>query len=1020
MSFHKPKISSKYSFAIGRGLNYGVVSYPCTFYIYPINKFSRYIQISDEKIFTVEIFQKKVDNNQEQFVCINLPIEYKLDKAGRIEINFTPTEKGKYLISVSYKKINLPLSPFELEVKSISEKNEINEIKNLATTGWEFEVASILLRFSKNPINHDKIFKISLKILSGLHKSRFKQVQQIMCQVLSNLLSSERNKIKLSSPIGGGGIHYIENVIYNNTFWINDVKICKFIGRIIHLTIQTNENYKNNFLKIYGVPSPLYSIIESNDKESIRYCVHTYCILAKSSNENLQLLAGNELLIDKLLHLIHSEDIVISRYCLETTTLFTRMDNFQRTLNSDRLTLIMNLLNSSERRIQLDALSILSKIHNSSITQAFIACNIFEKVYECITTETILSWWEIGLFKCNPENYLQEHYASDVENILLTDLNISAFQYLNQIFSYASRPESEGIAEHISEYNQGKLLQNICKLAGAIESRIQQESCKTVSYIASHPTLRERLINSSCIVWIFATIKHIHLESNPSILITLANISHSFNENTKIPDDSKIIGILLKLLSSNDVNIQKNAAITLGHLSKIKKYYQRILQEGNSRWIDLLIASARENKVTLHNDTIKYSDIQIMQELASSIQTKVSKCNINGEILAIKYFDNQVGFNKSEFYTEVCLTSILKHPRIVQSRYANINPPNLFIVFKLYSYGSIADLIKNSAIHLQFSMIISMLIDAAEGIEYLHSLNIIHRDIKPGNFLIDDEFRVYLTDFGTTRVVNKRMSAAIGTVLYMAPEIFESNSYSSKIDVFSFAILMWELLERKSPYPNHMQFIDIVSFVQGGNRPKFSKKNRNSPLIDLIKCCWHDDPEKRPSFPEILLHLRNIKSQFCSDPKIDFSHLLDLSNTLTGVSIGQNAPQSLQKSSRAFTDEPSLTSVTNFAHKQKKKKLLNIFITRSSKGTLDPSAPKSPEREPSSSSKHHKSRKYLSFDQNGQSSPRQASDSSAPTSPRKYSSFYQSPRDSDDKKARKYPSYDSSVPPSDPPEDLPL
>ena len=100
--------------------------------------------------------------------------------------------------------------------------------------------------------------------------------------------------------------------------------------------------------------------------------------------------------------------------------------------------------------------------------------------------------------------------------------------------------------------------------------------------------------------------------------------------------------------------------------------------------------------------------------------------------------------------------------------------------------------------------------------------------------------------------------------MYMAPDIINSEAYTTKVDVYSFAVVVWEMIERKIPFPN-LSPIETVAAVVNGERPPISEYN---PLKDLIRQCWSQNPADRPTFPEIFDELSKIdeknKSGFAS------------------------------------------------------------------------------------------------------------------------------------------------------------
>ncbi|EDV91100.1 GH17233 [Drosophila grimshawi] len=135
------------------------------------------------------------------------------------------------------------------------------------------------------------------------------------------------------------------------------------------------------------------------------------------------------------------------------------------------------------------------------------------------------------------------------------------------------------------------------------------------------------------------------------------------------------------------------------------------------------------------------------------------------------------------------------------------------------------------------------------GIEYLHDYDppIIHRDLKPQNLLLFENYKTLkIGDFGTVTEMKTKNTSNLGTESYQAPEVISSNGeYTEKCDIFSFGIILWEVMSRKKP----------SEYIGEGGRPELHVKiiTECEQLQKLIESCWHSDPEKRPSAESIQL-----------------------------------------------------------------------------------------------------------------------------------------------------------------------
>jgi len=174
-------------------------------------------------------------------------------------------------------------------------------------------------------------------------------------------------------------------------------------------------------------------------------------------------------------------------------------------------------------------------------------------------------------------------------------------------------------------------------------------------------------------------------------------------------------------------------------------------------------------------------------------------------------------------------------------------------------------------------------IQIAMALEYMQETNpsrycYIHRDVKPSNIGLTVEGKVKLYDFGLSRRIMKQkdknaaflMTSKIGTPRYMAPEVWFKQKYNSKVDVYSFSILCWEILSLKKSYPNLDNNFKQKVFVEG-IRP-VCPQEWPTDLSFLLKRCWDRNFQNRPNFGEIVATLKMIHNRGSKMP----AHRLEL------------------------------------------------------------------------------------------------------------------------------------------------
>ncbi|KAL7716798.1 Serine-threonine protein kinase [Entamoeba marina] len=213
---------------------------------------------------------------------------------------------------------------------------------------------------------------------------------------------------------------------------------------------------------------------------------------------------------------------------------------------------------------------------------------------------------------------------------------------------------------------------------------------------------------------------------------------------------------------------------------------------------------------------------------------------------------------KGDVVRECELMSKLRNPFIANYMGSITYIPQISMVIQYFQLGSLGDYVRHEKpedVLLPYRLKIKMLFDCARGMAFLHENRIMHLDLKPDNLLVnslyaDSNCVVKITDFGTSRVTKKKLQdKGLGTPLYIAPECYEDD-YTNAGDVFSFAVLGWELFYAIEPYKDFKSVFEIKDFVKSGKRLPFDDVIPSS-LKDLIDDCWKHKKEDRPSFEDI-------------------------------------------------------------------------------------------------------------------------------------------------------------------------
>ena len=224
---------------------------------------------------------------------------------------------------------------------------------------------------------------------------------------------------------------------------------------------------------------------------------------------------------------------------------------------------------------------------------------------------------------------------------------------------------------------------------------------------------------------------------------------------------------------------------------------------------------------------------------------------------------------------EASMMAAMRHPNVVMYLGVCVDPP--LVVTEYCARGSLTDVLKRGAASaagaasLDWPRRLAMALDAAKGMNYLHSSDppVIHRDLKSPNLLVDKHWRVKVCDFNLSRVLEEQAvvsSLAASNPRWLAPEILSGRGYTFSSDVYSFGVIMWELLAWRLPWHDCGPWQVVKLVTDDRARPPVpSGADLPTPpfpgqpaYVQLMNDCWQHEPEKRPRFAEIITRLRSL------------------------------------------------------------------------------------------------------------------------------------------------------------------
>ncbi|XP_070537328.1 uncharacterized protein [Ptychodera flava] len=308
---------------------------------------------------------------------------------------------------------------------------------------------------------------------------------------------------------------------------------------------------------------------------------------------------------------------------------------------------------------------------------------------------------------------------------------------------------------------------------------------------------------------------------------------------------------------------------------------------------------------------LKRSDIKPICELGEGKFGTVQKAtleNLGGQLDTIEVAVKSLKLD-SESYEAVfakelkAITSLEHHPNVIALiGYVTDDDPML-LVFEFAQNGDLLKYLrKNKGVGIKQDKLMNFILDVAKGMEYLSSKSIIHRDLAARNVLVGETEICKIADFGLSRIGETyvKLSEDQIPIYWTAPECLDQQepTYNTKTDVWSFGIVMWEIMSfGKKPYAAGMKS-RIKQYLESGNRLK-QPDDCPDQVFDVMKKCWELDQNDRPSFRRLVVdvdsiqrHLKDNRNSAVDEypseiyDDVDIGAQLEETNDYDDISIG--------------------------------------------------------------------------------------------------------------------------------------
>ncbi|WFD34600.1 non-specific serine/threonine protein kinase [Malassezia cuniculi] len=264
----------------------------------------------------------------------------------------------------------------------------------------------------------------------------------------------------------------------------------------------------------------------------------------------------------------------------------------------------------------------------------------------------------------------------------------------------------------------------------------------------------------------------------------------------------------------------------------------------------------RLRSVVSHEDpNVLYAKVKKIGQGASG-SVYVAKSLATGQRVAIKAMDLSHQPRKELIINEILVMKESQHHNIVNYLDSFLVRNNdLWVVMEFMEGGALTDVIDNNT--LEEDQIAAICLETCKGLEHLHNQNIIHRDIKSDNVLLNNQGHVKITDFGFCAKLTdqkRKRATMVGTPYWMAPEVVKQKEYGAKVDIWSLGIMVIEMIENEPPYLDEEPLKALYMIATNGTPTLKKPEKLSRELKSFLAVCLCADVKSRATADELLQH----------------------------------------------------------------------------------------------------------------------------------------------------------------------